>query len=45
MVTNSRFIDPWGNFYNYEIDTPVNVGLFDIMSTAGQSDTNLYIRN
>jgi general secretion pathway protein G len=45
MVTNARFIDPWGNFYTYEVDNPVNVGLFDIFSTAGQSDTNLYIRN
>ena len=45
MVTNSRFIDPWGNFYTYEADNPVNVGLFDIFSTAGQSNPNLYIRN
>jgi general secretion pathway protein G len=45
MYTNSRFIDPWGNFYTYEVDSPVNVGMFDIYSTAGQADANLYIRN
>ncbi len=45
MVTNSRFIDPWGNFYTYEVDNPLNVGLFDIFSTAGQTNASLYIRN
>jgi general secretion pathway protein G len=46
--TNSnprRFIDPWGKAYIYVTNNPVNVGMFDLYSTAGQTDPDLYIRN
>jgi general secretion pathway protein G len=45
MATNAAFVDPWGMPYKYEVDKPVNIGLFDLFSTAGQTDTNLFIRN
>jgi general secretion pathway protein G len=47
-VTPSRFIDPWGSPYNYTTNPSVNVGFFDLWSTAGNtSDTNSnnWIRN
>ena len=42
----ATFIDPWGVFYNYETnDTIINVGFFDLWSTAGGTNTNNWIRN
>lgn len=42
LVTNNRFIDPWGEFYNYANYT----NYFDLWSTAGGSrNTNDWIRN
>ena len=47
-VTPSRFIDPWGAVYNYETNATVNVGFFDLWSTAGNTadtNSNNWIRN
>jgi type II secretory pathway pseudopilin PulG len=42
MVTNNRFIDPWGTDYLYANYT----NYFELWSTAGNAnDTNAYIRN
>jgi len=44
----ATFIDPWGVFYNYETNPTVNVGFFDLWSTAGNAaatNTNNWIRN
>ena len=42
MVTNNRFIDPWGADYLYANYT----NYFELWSTAGNAnDTNGYIRN
>lgn len=42
MVTNNRFIDPWGEFYNYVNYT----NYFELWSTAGGTrNTNDWIRN
>jgi general secretion pathway protein G len=46
--TNSwQFVDPWGEPYEYKTGGPDlrNRGMFDIYSTAGNSDQNQYIRN
>ncbi len=48
MVTNSKFIDPWGADYLYRTGSAAtnNVGFFDLISTAGNSnDTTNWIRN
>lgn len=41
MVTNNRFVDPWGTTYFYRTNTNgnvlVNVGSFDVFSTAGRT--------
>jgi type II secretion system protein G len=37
MVTNSKFVDPWGADYQYTTNPTVNVGFFDLWSTAGTS--------
>lgn len=44
----ATFIDPWGVFYNYVTNATVNVGFFDLWSTAGNAaatNTNNWIRN
>ncbi len=47
MVTNGKFIDPWGADYLYKTGSAAtyNVGFFDLWSTAGSTNTNAYIRN
>ncbi len=51
-MTNGPFIDPWGNPYRYQTNSSivpmVNVGFFDLWSTAGNSNaanSNNWIRN
>jgi type II secretion system protein G len=39
------FIDPWGVFYNCETNATVNVGFFDLWSTAGGTKMNNFIRS
>ncbi|MBJ7390761.1 MAG: type II secretion system protein GspG, partial [Chthoniobacterales bacterium] len=37
-MTAGPFIDPWGTTYNYNPSAPaVNIGFFDLWSTAGES--------
>ena len=47
MVTNNKFIDPWGADYVYKTgaDATNNVGFFDLYSTAGETNTTNWIRN
>jgi len=39
MATNNKFVDPWGEDYQYTSGTSatVNVGFFDLWSTAGNA--------
>jgi prepilin-type N-terminal cleavage/methylation domain-containing protein len=41
MVTNNKFIDPWGSDYGYSNYT----SYFELWSTAGGTNTNNWIRN
>ena len=41
MVTNNKFIDPWGSDYGYSNFT----SYFELWSTAGGTNTNNWIRN
>ena len=41
MVTNNKFIDPWGSDYGYSNYT----NYFELWSTAGGANTNNWIRN
>jgi general secretion pathway protein G len=48
-MATGPFIDPWGGNYNYRTNTNgnhlINVGFFDLWSTAGGTNTNNWIRN
>lgn len=46
VITNNRFIDPWGSPYNYSTNPSNNVGFFDFW-TSNNAPTNesLWIRN
>lgn len=44
-ATPNYFVDPWGAPYKYTTNPTVNVGFFDLWSTAGSTNTNAYIRN
>lgn len=37
MATNNKFVDPWGMDYQYTTNPTVNVGFFDLWSTAGNA--------
>lgn len=39
------FMDPWGSPYVYSTNPTVNVGFFDLYSSAGTTNTNSWIRN
>lgn len=41
MVTNNRFVDPWGSNYEYTNNT----NFFELWSTAGGANSNSWIRN
>lgn len=48
MATNNKFIDPWGMDYVYRTNATFNVGFFDLLSYAGNSNSansNNWIRN
>ena len=37
---NVVFIDPWGGNYNYATNATVNIGFFDLWSSAGNSNSS-----
>ena len=44
-TTNGPFIDPWGTPYGYANPATINVGFFDLWSTAGGTNEANFIRN
>ena len=48
-ISGGPFIDPWGVNYNYRTNTNgnrlLNIGFFDLWSTAGNANSNNWIRN
>jgi general secretion pathway protein G len=44
--TNTKqFVDPWGSAYQYTTNPTVNVGFYDLWSTAGGAAADKWIRN